>query len=38
MEIVIAVFLGCWLGAACLFAWRRLKKEFAPYMDQEKQR
>ena len=28
MEIVIAVFLGVWIGAGCFLSYRRLKKEF----------
>ena len=28
MEAVIAVFIGCWLSAAGLLAYRQMKKEF----------
>lgn len=38
MEYVIAFFLGGWLAAASVISWRRLKREFAPWIggDEEK--
>lgn len=36
MEIVLVVFLGAWISAAGILAHIWLKKEFKPYMKENK--
>ena len=36
MEIVMAIFIGAWICAAGVFAYIWLKKEYKPYMTNEK--
>ncbi len=38
MELVVAVFLGFWLGAGCWLAYRKMKKDFTPYLKEEKEK
>ena len=35
MEVVITVFIGCWLSAAGILAYRQMKKEFGEAGDQK---
>ena len=35
MEIIIAVFVGVWIVIASILAYKRIKREYGPYLDTE---